>query len=185
MIQLHVPPKYADAVREALAPCDGRCDPYSRAFSHRPDCGPPSFWWGITAEWDHAAHQADVEGRDHYTLPDDVQQMLNPCPTCDGTGRLHDPDASHDRFDRSCPDCRDGRPLVELVTDCPRCSGGVGFWRGNAWCDGPCATECALGIVSLGVVTATNVLPIDECDDWCIIYEPDATHAIHLTGVQT
>lgn len=175
MIQLHIPAEHADAVREALTcvACDeegvtgnGRC--------------PSSFWWGVKAHPNWEGGNTDVS--DPFIFPADVQAMLNPCENARGLcGLVIPPDAreawgGHERL--SCSQCSDGHPLVELVTDCP-------------WADshhmlrGVCPGCMDANTVSLGVVTATEVLPIDECDDWCLIYEPLATHAVHLTRQET
>ena len=84
--------------------------------------------------------------------PADVLALLGDCPNAD----------SHHMLRGVCPGCMDtGRPVVHIDTPCPRCGGGVGFWRGNAWCDGPCATECDLGTVTR-TFTATELLPVEH-----------------------
>ena len=121
---------------------------------------------------------------------DQVREALT-CQTCDNNGEITlDDDVTARVVD--CPDCPpsfwwgmrevlvlDGRPLVELVTDCQEASGSIGHHVCNV-CDGS-------RFVSLGVVTA-GLLPIIRWENQNLIgNEPiigpaDATHAVHLRG---
>ena len=111
-----------------------------------------SFWWGVVGE-----HQftEDYYNGDPASIPADVQAMLNPCRWCEGKNP-------------QCFYCRDGHPLVELVTDCPECggSGTIQLDVNDDECEDIECDECdATGSVSLGVVTADEVLPIEPNHD--------------------
>ena len=181
MIRYHIPAEYADAVQAALTPCS-RCWS-NAAVPHHGSCkNPPSFWWGITGEMCHTPTCSwgtsqpttdDCRCKGIMQVPLRVQQMLDPCQTCDADGVIWNGEGGS-AFTSRCPDCRDGRPLVELVTDCPEPGCGeheVGHVQVGDDDDGdsPVAIidicpECdGDGTVSLGVVTADpKVLPVAD-----------------------
>ena len=156
MTRYRIPPEYADAVRAAW----------------------PSFWLGVASECIHFPHHSDPSECE-VLFPDEVRAMLKPCQRCGGKNP-------------QCFYCRDGRPLVELITDYDH-------------------EDYGPGTVTLGTVTADpEVVPVyttakpfapfpcimqysdgdglwrsraDEPEQITLVGPPDATHAIHLTGV--
>jgi hypothetical protein len=173
MIQLHVPAEYADTVQDALTceTCGGRGGRerthVGEAWTPCADC-PPSFWWGVNKV---------PSPFGNAVLPADVAKMLDPCERCDGLGKLYPAIKTEVR----CDDCRGGRPLVELVTDCPRPD-----FRGSlsSCVHFNCAACKATGRVPLGTVTVTELVSLAHpADDGAYIGPPDATHAVQLTEV--
>jgi hypothetical protein len=73
-----------------------------------PDC-PSTFWIGVAGG---AIDNRIGPNFGKPLLPVEMRSMLEPCQTC---GRVE----GFSGFTARCLDCRDGRPLVELVTDCP------------------------------------------------------------------
>ena len=189
MIRYHIPAEHADAVRAALWKCE-ECGNNTVGQCRR--CGnrtvvPSSFWWGVTVKW-CSAHLAPIDPGDSGcwdsegpgctpTLPFVVQQMLDPCEN-----------PLHEHYSKTpgdfCPDCRDGRPLVELVTDCDEPD--IRRFEDLGWHNGPTCemTGCKDDTVSLGVVTADKVVhsPSMCLTDW--LGPSDSTHAIHLTRAE-
>jgi hypothetical protein len=144
MIRHHIPAECADEVREALAGT--------------------KLWLGVkyidvTYKYDDDGSMETFNGAQ---MPQDVRAMLAPCDTCDGDieQAMRFRDWGSVEMIQSCPDCRDGRPLVELVTDCyclPIRDAGR-----SAWPYGDCLIPqpCDEGTVTLGTVVAHEVLPI-------------------------
>jgi len=180
-LQLRIPIEHADAVRKTLhcKTCDdtGVKRNLNQRWKERcPDC-PTELWWGVVGDWKRSD---DVRAAPWPIKepPADVQAMLDPCKTCSGkagwsgyvTTALMEP--------LPCSRCLDGRPLVELVTDCDHPIGRDRCRHCDNWMH---------GTVTLATVTAREVLGLlewsDRHPDASYFGPPDATHAIRLEVV--
>lgn len=70
----------------------------------------------------------DQEGwTETWYPPQDWVALTGPCPTCDGTGKFGVASVRPTTYG-PCPDCRDGRRIVPLYTECPERLHWDHFW---------------------------------------------------------
>jgi hypothetical protein len=107
----------------------------------------------------YCPHQTDGP---HYRSPQQFRDADGPCPCGKLTGKPGWTLAPGFKQLKPCPDCRGGKPVVELRVPCPNCQGKG--WIGGLKLWNVCPAGCKGESIVVARATVT-LLPVVEHDD--------------------
>jgi hypothetical protein len=126
-----------------------------------PECPEPGLQWDPRVMGNVVA----CRGCNGSTLvaPAPFRDLDKPCPTCGGDGQTDD--VGQPSFPR-CPDCHDGRLVVDIVGPCPHlvpcwCPPAVRLARATVRCHGPVEDD-----------SWRSVEPLPLPGQWVVYVEP-------------